>query len=136
MPNALIDALCRYGEPAAGLLSGMVAEPVAGWAGLLGGGPDGVSRTRNALTYQPKTTQGRAGMNALAGLLSDASQILVTDNPPVRMAVDGFNALADQLGGISPALGAAFKASPYALGLFGGDAAAVGRGAMENGSPE
>lgn len=132
MPNALLDALSRYGEPAAGLLSGMVAEPIAGWAGLLGGGVNGIERTRNALTYQPRTAQGRAGMNSLASLLHDASHVMVDENPPVRMAVDGFNGLADQLGAISPALGAMFKASPYALGLLGSDAAAVGRGAMEN----
>lgn len=129
MPNRL--------EPSLNMLSGLLAEPVAGWAGLLTANPENVERTRNALTYQPRTVEGKQGMNRLAGLLGDAKEIMVDQNPPVAMAVDGYNLLADKLGDLSPLMGAAAKTMPDAVGLlaFPGSRAAfgaVGKGIAEN----
>lgn len=122
----------RYLEPGLNMLSGLLAEPVAGWAGLLSGNPDNVEKTRNALTYQPRTAEGKAGMNKLAGLLSDAKTVMVDQNPPVRMALEGYNALADRAGAVSPVLGAAVKTAPTALGLLAGPGTAPVRSAFKN----
>jgi hypothetical protein len=108
----------------------MLAEPVAGWAGLLGGGADAVERTRNALTYQPRTQQGQEGMNALANALQSARTTMVDNNPPVNALVKALQATADYAGERSPALGAAVKTAPAALGLFAGPGGSVSRNAL------
>lgn len=105
----------RYAEPALSMLTGLLAEPVAGWSGILGGD---VERTRNTLTYQPRTKEGREGMAALGGFLSTAKRKLVDENPPVKAGLDGYNALADRIGEYSPALGAAAQTAPDAIGLL------------------
>jgi hypothetical protein len=129
----LLDGLQRYGEPALGLLSGAVAEPLAGWAGLLtGGNAQNVERARNMLTYQPRSAAGTAGQNALANALLGIKTTMVDQNPPVRMAVDGYNALADKMGMYNPALGAAAKTLPAAAMAFAGPGASQVRGAFGN----
>lgn len=129
----LLDYLQKYGEPALGLLSGAAAEPVAGWAGLLGGD---VGKTREAMTYQPKTAQGMEGQQALMQALMSAKAAMVDNNPPVRMAVDGFNSLADRAGAASPALGALVKTLPAAAMSFGAPGSAPVRGAFANAGKE
>lgn len=124
----------RYAEPALNMLTGLMAEPVAGWSGLLGGDID---RTRQALTYQPRTQEGKAGMNKLAALMGEAGRVMVDENPPVKFAMDGYNFLADELGDMSPMLGAAAKTAPNAIGLLafpgaGGAMRSIGRGVAEN----
>ena len=53
-------------EAMATVLSSAVAEPVAGWAGILSGGDaDAVAETREALTYQPRTEYGQAGLQSV-----------------------------------------------------------------------
>jgi|GEM_PF-2147675 len=118
----LLDGLAYYGEPALGVLSGLAAEPVAGWAGLLGGGGDAVRRTRDALTYQPRTAQGQAGTAALAGLLGDIKRVAVDENPPVRGLLDSYDAASDYVGMHSPLAGAAMRTLPTAASIFAGPA--------------
>lgn len=122
----------RYAEPALSVLSGLLAEPVAGWSGLLGGGADAVERTRDALTYQPRTKEGRQGMDALSGFLSSAKRKLVDENPPVKAGLDGYSALADKIGEYSPALGAAARTAPAAVGLLAGPGTSATRSAFSN----
>lgn len=62
-----------YVEPAMTVASGMAAEPVAGIAGIgaamLGGpkaGADMVETYRDAMTYRPRTEQGKSGLAGLA----------------------------------------------------------------------
>lgn len=128
----LLDNFYRVAEPAAGLLSGATAEPVAGWYGLLGGGAQGINKLREAMTYQPRTEAGREGQNALAQALMAGKNALVDNNPPVRMAVDGFNALADRAGAVNPLFGAAVKTIPAAAGLLAGPGSQVSRNALAN----
>jgi len=129
----LLDGLKRYGEPGLGLLSGAVAEPIAGWAGLLSGGnAQNVANVRNMLTYQPRSAAGVAGQNDLANALLGVKTAMVDENPPVRMAVDGYNALADKMGMYSPALGAAARTAPAAAMAFMGPGSSVTRKAFAN----
>lgn len=116
----LLDSLYRYGEPALGMLSGAAAEPIAGWMGLLGGGGSGVESARDAMTYQPRTPQGRQGQIDLMNALMRAKQAMVDNNPPVNAAVNGYNRVADMAGSYSPALGAAVRTLPAAAGLLVG----------------
>lgn len=125
----LLDSFYRVAEPAAGVVSGAAAEPIAGWAGLLG---RDVQKTRNALTYDPRTQAGKEGQNALMQMLMAGKSALVDNNPPVRMAVDGFNSLADCAGGVNPLFGAALKAVPAAVGLLAGPGSQVSRNALAN----
>jgi len=68
----LLDGLKRYGEPGLSLLTGAVAEPVAGWAGLLSGNGQNVANVRNMLTYQPRPGEGQEGQNALVNAMMAA----------------------------------------------------------------
>lgn len=118
-------------EAGASLLSGAVAEPVAGWAGILSGGnADKVASTREALTYQPRTEAGKESMAGIAdimGAIKDAAM-----RSPVGTAVNGFNAMADRAGAVSPALGAAVKTVPAAAAMLLGPGGTATRQAVAN----
>lgn len=73
----LRDSLARYAEPAATIASSMIAEPAAGWAGVMSGGdPAAVERTRNALTYEPRTEEGQQGLRRVGRALEPIAQTL------------------------------------------------------------
>lgn len=61
----------RYLEPAATMVTGAIAEPISGMYGLitLPGGTEGAAQNvedlRSALTYMPKTEQGKEGLEAV-----------------------------------------------------------------------
>lgn len=118
-------------EAGASVLSGAVAEPVAGWAGILSGGnADKVQATRQAMTYQPRTEAGQqamAGIGDILGSIKDAAM-----RSPIGTAVNGFNAVADRAGEASPALGAAVKTAPAAMGMLFGPGGSVARQAVGN----
>lgn len=68
----------RYVEPALTIGSGMIAEPVAGIAGIAqgvnpfaepGSGAEAVRSTREAMTYQPRTQAGQEGLLAVGETL-------------------------------------------------------------------
>lgn len=68
-------AISQVLEPAATLVSGAIAEPLAGLAGIAqavnpfaepGAGAEAVEATREALTFQPRTQAGQAGLQAVA----------------------------------------------------------------------
>jgi hypothetical protein len=126
----LKDLLLRYAEPTAMMASGAAAEPLAGLYGLFGGGADGVGRAREAMTYEPRSSAGKEGLKDLGSFMSGLKTTMVDNNPPVRMALDGYNSAADYLGDKSPALGAAFRTLPTAAGIFLGPGGAMGRDAL------
>lgn len=125
----LFEDLLRYAEPAATLGSGAIAEPIAGWAGILGGS---VEDTRNALTYQPRTAQGQAGLNALANALRSAKTTMVDENPPVNALVNALRRGTDYVGERSPMAGAALATLPTAAMAFMGPGSSVTRQAFSN----
>lgn len=65
------NMLDKFIEPAATIASGMIAEPLAGLAGLanlprgIEEATKAVQSTREALTYQPRTTPGKEGLQAV-----------------------------------------------------------------------
>src|SRR3954469_3454846 len=116
-----LDELSRYFQPAASLASSAIAEPIAGWAGILSGlDADTVHKVRSALTYQPKSPQGQQGMDALAQFMASAKQKMVDENPPVNAAVNAYKNASDYVGDRSPLAGALMASAPAAaMALLG-----------------
>ncbi len=72
-------------EPAATLISGAIAEPVAGLAGIAqsinpfaeqGAGARAVEATREALTFRPRTQAGQESLQAVGGALAPVGEAL------------------------------------------------------------
>lgn len=72
-------------EPAATIASGIIAEPLAGVAGVVqslnpfadqGAGARAVEATREALTFQPRTEAGREGLQALGSVLEPVTSAI------------------------------------------------------------
>ncbi len=70
-------------EPALAIASGAVAEPVSGIAGIVqainplaeeGAGARAVEATREALTFQPRTPEGQAGLQAVGEALAPVTE--------------------------------------------------------------
>lgn len=115
----------RFIEPALTLATGVIAEPIAGLAGIAqslnpfaeaGAGSEAVQATREALTVQPQTRQGIEGTQAVSETLA-----------PIAEAVSGAeqflgDAAFEATG--SPAIAAAAATLPAAtlelIGLKGG----------------
>lgn len=105
-------------EPAMTMLSGMIAEPLAGAAGLAqtlnpfapaGAGADTVAKVRHSATYEPRTMAGQEGLRSVA------------EFPPIEALGTGFMAAQEgagdamyDLGGGSPLLGAIGASAPTA----------------------
>ena len=102
--------MANYLEPLATLGSAALAEPVAGWAGLMGGDVGG---TRDAMTYQPRTSEGKSAMDAIRQSLQS-----MQNEPHVRGALDAYSGAADYMGGISPLAGALMQTAPTAAMMF------------------
>ena len=64
---AEVNQIAGLLEPAAAIASSTVAEPVSGIAALLTGNPDNIGRVQQAMTFNPRTPEGREGMKAIAG---------------------------------------------------------------------
>jgi hypothetical protein len=110
-------------EPAATLVSGAVAEPIAGLAGLARGvisgteaGARAVEATREALTFQPRTEAGQRSLKTIGGVLAPIGEAL--KGAEEFLGDETFEATG------SPALAAAATTLPTvvieALGLAGG----------------
>ena len=112
-------------EPAATVVSSAVAEPLAGIAGVVqaanpfvseGAGARAVEATREALTYQPRTTKGKSGLRAVGEALEPIGEVIK----------DSEQYLGDTMFKVtgSPTLAAAAASIPTAvletIGLKGG----------------
>ncbi len=79
---SLVDYVTGALEPAATIITGAIAEPIAGLAGLgasIGGAEEGaktVKNVRRALTYEPRTKGGKAGLQATGELLAPVGRAL------------------------------------------------------------
>ena len=103
-------SLFKVAEPAVTMATGFIAEPVAGLAGLATANPDNVGRVRDALTYAPRTPEGRQGMQNLAEAVSPALPFLDAAGTAGEWAG---NRIMDATG--SPALATAARVVPEAL---------------------
>lgn len=112
-PTSVKNIIGAALEPGASLLSGMVAQPVAGIAGLVSGATGGdpaetVRRVSAGMTYEPKTTGGKNAMSVIS--------------KPFEMLSDLGTAAGEKTADVtgSPALGAAITtaigASPLLVG--------------------
>lgn len=72
-------------EPLATIASGAIAEPIAGLAGIAqavnpfaeeGAGAKAVEATREALTFQPRTQAGKAGLQAVGEVLQPVGEAI------------------------------------------------------------
>lgn len=79
------NVLTRVLEPAATIASSLVAEPLSGLAGIAAGvipggetAAEAVESTREALTFQPRTKAGEAGLQAVAGAVEPIGEALST----------------------------------------------------------
>lgn len=95
------NALTAVAEPAAAIVSGMVAEPIAGLAGIAqsispmseqGAGAQVVQSTREALTYQPSTQSGQQGLKTIGDLMKAGIDI-------VNYPISGLAGLTELLSG-------------------------------------
>ncbi len=110
-------------EPAATLISGAIAEPIAGIAGLARtaiSGPEAGARaveaTREALTFEPRTEAGQRSLKTIGGVLAPVGEAL--KRAETFLGDETFEATG------SPALAAAATTLPTviieAIGLAGG----------------
>lgn len=106
-------------EPAATIATGALAEPISGIAGIgttLVQGPEAGQRaieaTQEALTYQPRTEAGRAGLQAVGEAIEPIAEVVA----PIPKAMGDFT--LDLTG--SPALATAVHSAPIlAIELLG-----------------
>ena len=94
-----------YGEAALTMATGALAEPVAGLAGIAqsinpmadaGAGANAVARTREALTYQPRSESGQAGLQQVGNFVEPLTSAFQTAEQKLGDA--GYN-LAGPVGG-------------------------------------
>jgi hypothetical protein len=108
-------------EPLATIVSSVVAEPIAGLAGIAkavnplaeqGAGAKAVESTREALTYKPRTQAGQAGLNAAGEVLQPVGEAI--------SSVEGYLGDTTMEATGSPALAAAMTALPTLAGELTG----------------
>ena len=109
-------------EPLATIASSVVAEPVAGLAGIAqsinpfaeeGAGAKAVESTKEALIYQPKTQAGQSSLNAVSEVLQPLGEAMegvesylgdttmeVTGSPTLSAAMAALPTLAGELVGV------------------------------------
>lgn len=121
-------------EVAGTIVSGIVAEPVSGLAGIAGGvlpGPQGqgvdwIESTREAMTYQPRTETGTQYLQNIG------KGIEYIDNLPRGVAgqsiSEGMTQASEQLGRIGEELMSPFGKRGKALGYTAGSMAIPGAG--------
>lgn len=104
-------------EQAVPMVTGSIAEPVAGLAALYHAGDGGddasgvVNAIREAMTYQPRTEAGKMYQQALSGAVER-----IVQSAPVRTWKHG----VDIAGGYSPTAGAVLATVPTAIGVVAG----------------
>lgn len=107
--------IARYVEPALSVGSSAIAEPVSGIAGigalLSGKGADGATQSINAaqsaMTYQPRTAQGRQGLQGLQQFLQPIGEVI--QGASQNLGDKAYSATG------SPALAAAAYSAPTAM---------------------
>lgn len=107
-------SLQGVGESALAMGSAAIAEPVAGWAGILSMLPGGrtpaeaVAETREALTYQPRTEAGQQAM-------TEAGQVLAPVGQALEAVETGFGEVGYQGAGMIPGVSEEVQAGAGAI---------------------
>jgi len=128
----IVDFSKKYVEPAFQLAAGLPSEIAGGLAGLVTANPDNVAKIAEMLKkpFQAQSAPAKETLQKLADILSGTKKTMVDDNPPIRMAVDGYNSLTDYARDRSPLLGAAMKTLPTAAMTLLGPGSAMARDAF------
>lgn len=111
------DLLAAVGEPLLTMASGTLAEPISGLYGLAKGDPDAVERVHEQLTYQPQTTAGQVGLEAI-GQAAGAVGHGLESAPVIGPAIRGYQQLTESVGENHPLAGALMTAAPTAALLM------------------
>ncbi len=109
-------------EPLSAIVTGAIAEPIAGLAGIAGGllpGEEGqgerfIEATREALTFKPRTQEGQAGLQAVGEALAPVTEAIsgaetalgeatfkATGSPALAAAATAIPTLATEVLGIA-----------------------------------
>lgn len=81
----VVDPAATVIEPLLTVATGAIAEPIAGLAGIVqginpfaepGAATEAVEATREALTFQPRTEEGKRGLQALGSVLQPVGDVL------------------------------------------------------------
>ena len=125
--GGIIESIASVVEPVAAIVSGAVAEPIAGIAGIVqainplaepGAGPQAIESVREALTFQPRTEGGQQALQTVAGVIEPIAEV-------ISEVEEGLgDAVFEKTG--SPALAAMAKALPTLASELLGVAAARG----------
>jgi outer membrane lipoprotein SlyB len=114
--SGFIGSAARFGEPALTVASSIVAEPIAGIAGIgqalnpfaeQGAGAKAVKATREALTFKPRTQEGKEGLKSVGEALAPVGDAISSIEKGLGDSV--FDATG------SPALAAAAATAPTAI---------------------
>ena len=128
-----LSAVNRFLEPAQTMITGAIAEPIAGLAGIAqainpfaepGAGERAVAATREALTFLPRTEEGQAGLEAVGETLAPIGEAF--EEAETFLGEKTFEATG------SPLLAAAAASIPTAATELIGIAA--GKGAIKAGA--
>tara|TARA_R110000772_G_scaffold14947_3_gene42748 strand:- start:331 stop:2169 length:1839 start_codon:yes stop_codon:yes gene_type:complete len=120
--EGVLGDIARFAEPALTMASSIVAEPIAGIAGIAqslnpyaepGAGARAVEATREALTFEPKTQSGKEGLQVVGETLAPIGEALsaveeglgdsvydITGSPALAAAATSLPTLAGELLGL------------------------------------
>jgi hypothetical protein len=73
------NRIAKFLEPAATITSATMAEPVSGIAALLTGDPENVARVQQAMTFNPRTPEGKEGIRVVAQAFDEMAQAIGLD---------------------------------------------------------
>lgn len=114
------------GEAALTMATGAIAEPIAGLVGIatapfqgVGRGVENIEATRQALTYQPRTEEGKQAIQSAAEFLQPVSQMI--EKPSKELGRIGYEAMGPVGGAIGETV------IPAALEIAGLKGVGLGR---------
>ena len=123
------------GEAAANLVSGAVAMPIAGIAGLVTGNTANVGKVEKALTYEPRTKEGKQIAEVVNYPFQKLAEVADTAGEKIRQIVE--EETGSKQAGVyaATAINTAIQSAPMLLGLKGKGEVKAGEVAAEKPKP-